>query len=731
SEKKRRRTAGAAGVSTLSTTSDQRPREWKAVTRGMMKKVSRLEFAAASTKIVTTVSSAVVRRLLKPLSELFGIKAIVEANDKLKAMAESKSSKCSSSGASAQRSPVEVSDLICHLGQRIVTEIKGAMLEAIRSTASGRRASCSVSASSPAGGPVSQIDDLSITCTNEICERILALYHSTQLHRSGGETTSVMSVKSLLEFQKLMKGLEKVVSVSRSSSWVTVSTTSVSMTPEVKTPGCASSAPQSVSPFSEQFMSIASEVVSEVLLSTEEKLAASVSSKTSVAASSETEPNFLMELAKSTATEILQNLFCILVSCSDADQSGPEDEQKFLSFAQKIHMDIHKRVFTFISERQQAVSEKSKTLLDACTETDAELDGITKNVQRSAAAEQFLDKATQAVSDILVKRLTSQISSGLISTKGSGSNTATSSTSVDLNRVFSGSVNKMIGITDTENGSEARVGEAQVSDADASSAPYTKSSSVFSTQLQSLSGLEESVLDAEREPLPSVQKSQYVPLHLFTVVRDQLKAFFTSFSKSAADDKGTDRSAHSESQEDCVVPIHIDEEGSVHELDVGRSLSDSVLVRRNSMLRSVQFPSWLVYRFVEESTQALLQNVLNIGASDGHDGRSLHTAEGQEKKKRPRVRFIVKTSRRVVVKRPKQKKKRHRVPLPQGDQPSTSAFARLHKDSRGESKASRSIFKNTRRALGRIFSNISKTFTGIFKKTTPETRQSRPVSGDR
>ncbi|KAK3538079.1 hypothetical protein QTP70_028636 [Hemibagrus guttatus] len=409
SEKKRRRTAGADGVSTLSTTSDQRPREWKAVTRGMMKKVSRLEFAAASTKIVTSVSSAVVRRLLKPLSEVFGIKAIVEANDKLKAMAESKSSKCCSSGASAQRSPVEVSDLICHLGQRIVTEIKGAMLEATR--------------------------EYGI--------------------RTEGELLCAVKLTSLDQ------------NMSRNSS-------------------------------------------------------------------------LLLRRSK---------------------------------------MDIHKRVFTFISERQQAVSEKSKTLLDACTETDAELDDITEDVQKSAAAEQFLDKATQVASDILVKRLTSQISSGLISVTGSGSNTATSSTSVDLNRVIS--------------------------------APYTKSSSIFSTQLQGLSGLEESILDAEREPLPSVQKSQYVPLHLFTVVRDQLKAFFTSFSKSAADDKGTDR-------------------------------------------------------FVEESTQALLQNVLNIGASDGHDGRSLHTAEGQEKKKRPRVRFIVKTSRRVVVKRPKQKKRR-RVPLPQGD----------------------------------------------------------------
>ncbi|KAK3512967.1 hypothetical protein QTP70_033397, partial [Hemibagrus guttatus] len=570
--------------------------------------VSRLQFAAVSTKIVTTVSSAVIHRLLKPLSELFGIEAIVEANDKLKEMAESKLSKCSASGASAQRSPMEASDFICDLAQRIITEVKGAMLEAIRSTGSG--SSCSESASSPAEDSITQLDGLSNACTNEICDKVLDLYHSQELERSGGATNqkSEMSLKSHQEVHGIIKGLEEVVSISRSSTSFNVSSNSdlVSTMTEV-TPDSTSSAVQSVRSFSDQFMSIAI----------------------------------------------------------------------------------------------------------------------------SAAAEQFLDKATQVASDILVKRLTSQISSGLIITKGSGSNTATSTTSVDLNRVVSGSVNKMIGITDTENGSEAWVGEAQVSDADASSAPYTKSSSVFSTQLQSLSGLEESVLDVEREPLPSVQKSQYVPLHLFTVVRDQLKAFFTSFSKSAADDKGTDRSAHSESQEDCVVPIHIDEEGSVHELDVGRSLSDSVLVRRNSMLRSVQFPSWLVYRFVKESTQALLQNVLNIGASDGHDGRSLHTAEGQEKKKRPRVRFIVKTSRRVVVKRPKQKKKRRRVPLPQGDRPSTSASARLHEDSRGESKASRSIFKNTRRALGRIFSNISKTFTGIFKKNTPETRQSRPVSGDR
>ncbi|KAK3516758.1 hypothetical protein QTP70_022555 [Hemibagrus guttatus] len=714
-EKKRRRTT------TLTTMSDQRPREWKAVTRGMTKQVTRLEFAAASTKIVTMVSSAVVRRLLKPLSKRFGIKAILEANDKLKEMTESKSSKCSVSDASAQRSPMEVSDFICHLGQRIVTEIKGAMLEAIWSSASGTRASCSMSAPSPAEGLVSQLDDLSIICTNEICDNILALYHSQKLHRRRGETTSVMSLKSLLDFQKLMKGLEKVVSVSRYSSWVTVSTTSdlVSTTTEVMSPGCASSAPQSMSPFSEQFKSVASEVVSEVLLKMEQKLASSMSSQTSVPASIETEPNFLRELAKSTAIGILQKLFCVLVNCGDADQTGPEHEQKFLSFAQEIHMDIHKRVFAFICERQQAISEKSKTFLDACTKTDAELDVSMENVQKSDAAGQFLDKATQVVSDVLVKRLTSQISIGLISTTGLGSSTAPSSMSLNLNQVLSGSVHKMISevaleINDMEKGSEALVGEALVSDTDASSAPYTKSSSVFSSQLQSLSGLEESVLDAKREPLPSVQKSQYVPLHLFTVVRGQLKAFFTSFSKGADDDKGTDPSALSESEEDSVVPIYIDEEGSVHKLEVGQSLSDSVLVRRNSMLRSVQFPPQLIYKFVEESTQALLQNVLNTSVSDGSDGRSIHAAEDQEKKKRPRVRFVLKTSRHVVVKRPKKQKKRRRVPLRQGDRPSTSTSARLHEDSHKESKPSRSIFKNTRKTLGRIFSNISKTFTSIF-----------------
>ncbi|KAG7316751.1 hypothetical protein KOW79_020292 [Hemibagrus wyckioides] len=650
-------------------------REWKAVTRGMTKKVTRLEFAVASTKMVTTVSSAVVRRLLKPLSKSFGIEAILEANDKLKEMAKSKSSKCSD--ASAQRSPVEVSDFICHLGQRIVTEIKGAMLEAIRSTASGQLENCSESASSSAEKQV-WLDDLSFACTNEICEKILALCHSQELHRHGGETTSV---KSLLEFQKLMKGLEKVVSVSRSSSWVTVSRTSdmVSTTSEVRTPSCASSVPQSVSPFIEQFKSIASEVVSEVLLRLEQKLSDSVSSQTSILASVETEPNFSRELAKSTAMEILQKMFCTLVTCSDADQSGPEDEQKSLSFAQKIHMDINKRVFAFICERQQAILEKRKTFLDASTEIDADLEVSMENIQKSAAAEQYLDKATQVVSDILVNRLTSQISSGLISTKGSGSSTVPSSMSVQVN------------VTD------------------ASSAPCRKSSSVFSSQLQSPSGLEESVLDAEREPLPSGQKSQYVHLHLFTVVHDHLKAFFTSFSKSDADDKGTDPSAHSESEEDSVVPICIDEEGSVHELNVGRTLSDSVLIRSNSMLCSVQFPSQLVYRFVEESIKALLQNVLKVRVSDGNYGHLLHGAEDQEKKKKrsPRVRFVIKTSRHVVVKRPKKQKKRRRVPLPQ---PSTSASAHSHR----ESKPSRSIFKNTRKTLGRIFSNISKTFTNIF-----------------
>ncbi|KAG7328234.1 hypothetical protein KOW79_008178 [Hemibagrus wyckioides] len=334
-------------------------------------------------------------------------------------MAESKSSKCSASDASAQRSPVEVSDFICHLGQRIVTEIKGAMLEAIRSMASGP-----VSASSPAENPVSQLQDLSLTCTNEICDKILALYYSQELHRSGEETTSVMSLKSLQDFQNLMKGLEKVVSVSRSSSWVSVSTTSdsVSTSTEVMTPGSASSTPQSESPFIKTFIKIALPAATEVLVEMEYKVASSTPSKTSVPASSETEPNSLMKLVERAATEIKLKLIHTLIFCSDAVESGPQYEEKFFSFAQKIHMDIHKQVFTFINERQQAVSEKSKTLLDACTETDAELDVSMENVWKSAAeqkSEQFLDKATQVASDILVKRLTSQISSGLISKSSS------------------------------------------------------------------------------------------------------------------------------------------------------------------------------------------------------------------------------------------------------------------------------------------------------------------------
>ncbi|KAK3559138.1 hypothetical protein QTP86_005030 [Hemibagrus guttatus] len=125
--------------------------EWMAVSRGMTKKLTRLEFATACTKIVTEVSSGVIWRLLKPLSKSFGMETILEASDKLKKM-ESESSKCSASGS-----------------KRILMEIKGAMMEAIRGTASGPRVSCA------AEDPTTQLDDLSIAYTNEICDKILAL----------------------------------------------------------------------------------------------------------------------------------------------------------------------------------------------------------------------------------------------------------------------------------------------------------------------------------------------------------------------------------------------------------------------------------------------------------------------------------------------------------------------------------------------------------------------------
>ncbi|XP_058261804.1 uncharacterized protein LOC131363369 [Hemibagrus wyckioides] len=709
-EKQRRSQGGKFGVSTRSTASDQRPKcfrdimdlvlhlsdeEWKAVRRGMRKEVTRVEFVAVCTKIVAEVSSAIVRRLLKPLSRSFGIKVIHEANEKLKKM-ESESGKCSASDASAQRSPMEVSDFICHLAQKVVTEIKGAMLVAIRSMAS------EPSASSPAEDPITKLDDLSRACTNEICDKILDLYHSEEFNRLSEEGGLVMSLTSLLKVHNIMMGLEEVVSVSRSSSWITESTTPdlVSTKTEVISPDSVSSPPQAESPFSDQFLSTATQLITEVLLKTAQT---SVSSQTSVPASRETE---LKELAKSTATEILHRLYYLLHHCSDADQSIPEHE-KFLSFAQKIHTDIHKQVLTFVCEQQQAASDKSKTLLDACTETDAELDISSDGVQKSVSAVEVLDKATQVTSEILVSRLSSHISTGLISMTGSGFSTA-----VYPDRAASGSVEKVISDVPLETG---------ISDVENRSELLRESSSEFSSNLPSPSGPSESVIDEENNPLPSSQNSLYVPLHLFTVIHDQLRSFFKSFSKSAADDeKGIDMSVHSESVEDRVVPIHISRDGSVHELEVGRSISDSVLERRNSVLLSMQFPSELIYTFVQEASKALLQNVLNARSSEESEGCSTHTAEDQQKKKRPRVRFIVKTQRCIVVKRPRKQKRQRRVPLPQADQPSISTSANLHETSERESKTLRSVFKSARRTLGRFFSNISKTFTScINPKTTP------------
>ncbi|KAK3505598.1 hypothetical protein QTP70_021309, partial [Hemibagrus guttatus] len=762
SEERRSSRCGPAGASTPDSASDQRQKcfrdimdlvlqlsdeEWKAVSRGMEKEVSRLEFVAACTKIVSTVSSTVVRRLMTPLSESFGIEAILEANDKLKKM-ESNSNKCSAPDASAQSSPMEASDFICELSQRIVTEIKGAMLAAIRSTASGPGPSCSARASSLAGDRISQLDDLSITCTNEICERILALYLSEECVRPGGETTSGTSLKSHQEVHGIMKGLEEVVSISRSSSWSTVtSTVTTTPEPEAMTPDGASSAPRAERPFSEQFLSKASQAISEILLKTEQKLATSMSPQISVPASSGTELNFLMELVKSTATEILQKLFFILVhslrehltgvSSSNANQSGPEREQRFLSDAQTIHMDIHKQVFSFICERQQAVSEKRNSLLDFCSETASQLDVSSENIQESAAAELFL-KATNAASDILVKKLSSHDST----VKSSGSSTVSSlMKSVDLDHVASDIINKVI----SRVALEVRITvmkirqEAQVGDADAHSALDSKSSSGFS-------GIEdqESVqqfIDAERKPLPSAPNRPYVSRHFFIMVRDRLKAFFSSLT--AADD---------ESDENPVVSIYISEDGTVHELtepDISQNLKDPFLEKSNKMFKSVHFPSDFIDNFEEE------QNVLYTGSSDwsdgsdghdgsdgtdgsdgrdghdgsdgsdwsdwsdGRDGCSPHAAEDQEKKQRPRVHVDVKgisdTVKRPVKHQRKQKKQRRsRVPVQRVVQPSTSAPPTVHYASDRESRSSRTLFKNTRRTLGRIFSNISKTFTCCF-----------------
>ncbi|KAB5579771.1 hypothetical protein PHYPO_G00198810 [Pangasianodon hypophthalmus] len=521
SKKKRSSQRRTAGACTRDSTSDQRLKcfrdimdvvlhlseeEWKAVTRDMTKKVTKLEFVALCTKIVMSAASSAIRRLLTPLMESFGIDSILQANDKLKKMPESKWRKWSDSDTSAQRSPMETSDFICQLVQRVVTQTTAAMLEAIRRVASGRRTICSARASSPVEDQISQ-PDLSIACTNEICDKILALCYSGDFDSPGGEKTSAASLKSHQEVQGIMKGLEEVVSTSRSPFELTLKSStpdSVPVTTKVMAPDCAERL------FSDQFLSKATQAVRKVLLKTEEKIAAAMSSQTSVPVRSETEMNSLTEEVKRTASKILWELVFILtqslcksssgVSCNAADQSGPEVERKnFLSGARKIYENIFKQVFEFTSGRKQAISEKNKSFLDVCPKTAAELEGRSENVQESAAAERYLDKAILVASEILEKWLSSKISTGLFSGKDSGSSTESSPTaSVDLDRVTAEIVNTVIsgmaleiGTTDMENGSDAQVGEAQVSDADARPAPYSEKSSDVITKHRSLAGFRE------------------------------------------------------------------------------------------------------------------------------------------------------------------------------------------------------------------------------------------------
>ncbi|KAK2866759.1 hypothetical protein Q7C36_002815 [Tachysurus vachellii] len=711
-------TAAAAGASTLNIKSEQKPKcfgdivdlvlhlsdeDWMALSRGMTKKkVTRVEFAAACTNIVTAVSSAVVQRLLKPLSQSFGVEAILEANKKLKKMAESESSEGSASVASSQSSPMEVSDFICQLSQKIVTEIKGAMLEAIRSTVSRLRAS----ASSPTEDPITQLDDLSIACTNEICDKILALYNFEEAESIGGESTPALS-----------SSLDEVASI-----W-SRSVTSVSVTDVPKTTNAAQMpsdyAPQAVS---DEFISKASQMIAEILLKTDQTLCASMSSQTSVCSEAE-----LTELANNAATEILQKSLTLLqahasfFSSSDADQSGPEYEQKFLSFAQKIHMDIHKQVFKFTCERKQAVLEKSKTHLEA------KLDVGTETVQEPATVEQFLDKATHVMSEILVNRLNTHISTDLISLKDSGSIKVPSlMESVELERVSSSKVNKVeISGVPLEMERKAQVGEAQMNVSEADTTPYPKSTTDISLIPQGLTGQDESSTDTEGKSGTLDQDTAYVPLNLFTVVSNQMKAFFTFFSKRAADDKS---SVQSEREENSVIPIHTGEDSLVQELAVGRSLSDSFLLRKKSVVHYMRFPPELIYTFVEESAKSLLRNVLadesssksnrrnginRRDGSNGSDGHSPHTAEGQEKM--PKVRYVVKTNRILVVVHPKkQKKNKHTVPLPQAEH--------IH-----DAPHKKSVFKT----MGRFFSNISKTFTNrADTETAPDTHLSKSEPGD-
>ncbi|KAL6477101.1 hypothetical protein MHYP_G00156000 [Metynnis hypsauchen] len=122
-------------------------REWRTLSEDVPHAGTKVQFASLCTKIILSVSKSAVQSYLPSLLHVVGMEAVLMAEEKLRKKAECASINPSGSNTaeenSDKRSPVEPSDLICHIVEDFVSEVKMAMKQSICKVASCEESSWS------------------------------------------------------------------------------------------------------------------------------------------------------------------------------------------------------------------------------------------------------------------------------------------------------------------------------------------------------------------------------------------------------------------------------------------------------------------------------------------------------------------------------------------------------------------------------------------------------------
>ncbi|KAL7886832.1 hypothetical protein AOLI_G00045530 [Acnodon oligacanthus] len=248
----------------LSSLSDE---EWQSLMQGMeynhKQQKSKLEFALLCTKIVTNVSISVNSSTPTLTEEPRTGSVPPENTEQTKGKRKAKVKHTNQSTAdmergltddlktplSDERSSADLSAVTSHDLEKIFYEVKMAMRDAICRVALGKASSSESSMGNPLFSPlakealkalsarskrspsteistvipsasVSQLDQLTLTCTNDIVHGIVKLYHAdvSQPKPCTSVGSSEISLASHQEICQVMQELEKLVTISRSSS---------------------------------------------------------------------------------------------------------------------------------------------------------------------------------------------------------------------------------------------------------------------------------------------------------------------------------------------------------------------------------------------------------------------------------------------------------------------------------------------------------------------------------